>query len=104
MYANIAMVDYPYPTSFLADLPAFPARIFCSNVTSPLIKQLNTDEEIVKRIVKGTNVFFNYTGHTECFDTGSEGKSQTMKCFILKFEIFRYTKSRYIRMVISILY
>jgi len=81
MYANIAMVDYPYPTSFLADLPAFPVRIFCSNVTSSLIKQLNTDEEIVKRIIKGTNVFFNYTGHTECFDTGSEGKSQTMKRF-----------------------
>jgi lysosomal Pro-X carboxypeptidase len=71
MYANIAMVNYPYPTSFLADLPAFPARVFCANVTSSVG---NTDEDIVKRIIKGTNVFFNYTGHTECFDTGSQGK------------------------------
>lgn len=75
MYGNIAMVDYPYPTSFLADLPAFPARVFCSNVTSSSFRRRrNDDEEIVKRIVKGTNVFFNYTGHTECFDTGSQGK------------------------------
>ena len=74
MYGNIAMVDYPYPTSFLSDLPAFPARVFCANVTSSLLKTTNDDEDIIKRIVKGTNVFFNYTGHTECFDTGSQGK------------------------------
>jgi lysosomal Pro-X carboxypeptidase len=74
MYGNLAMVDYPYPTSFLADLPAFPARVFCANVTAPSLRRIRDDEDIVKRIVKGTNVFFNYTGHTECFDTGSQGK------------------------------
>jgi lysosomal Pro-X carboxypeptidase len=73
MYANIAMVDYPYPTSFLADLPAFPARVFCANVTSSSMKEIDTDEETIKRIVRGVNVFFNYTGQTECFNTGSEG-------------------------------
>jgi lysosomal Pro-X carboxypeptidase len=71
MYANIAMVDYPYPTSFLADLPAFPARVFCANVTSSSMEDIDTDEETVKRIIRGVNVFFNYSGHTECFDTGS---------------------------------
>ena len=106
MYANIAMVDYPYPTSFLADLPAFPARVFCANVTSSLTEEINTDEETVKRIVKGTNVFFNYTGHTECFDTGLEGKKILNLVFlalILKY-LFRYTKCRYFRLVISIMY
>ncbi|CAF1922453.1 unnamed protein product [Rotaria magnacalcarata] len=74
MYGNIAMVDYPYPTSFLADLPAFPARVFCSNVTSAILRlRKNDDEDVVRRIIKGTNVFFNYTGQTECFDTGSQG-------------------------------
>ena len=74
MYGNMAMVDYPYPTSFLADLPAFPARVFCANVTQPTLKAIEDDVDIVKRIVKGANVFFNYTGHTDCFDTGSQGK------------------------------
>ncbi len=104
MYANIAMVNYPYPTSFLADLPAFPARVFCANVTSSVVKEINTDEEIVKRIIKGTNVFFNYTGHTECFDTGSQGEKKTNVFLLSIFEIFRYTKSRCIRLVISIVY
>jgi lysosomal Pro-X carboxypeptidase len=75
MYGDIAMVDYPYPTSFLADLPAFPVRVFCANVTSPTLNQIKDDEDIVKRIVKGTNVFFNYTGHTQCFDTGYQGEN-----------------------------
>ena len=74
MYGNIAMVDYPYPTSFLADLPAFPARVYCANVTASSLDRVNDDIDIVQRIVRGTNVFFNYTGHTECFDTGSQGK------------------------------
>lgn len=73
------MVNYPYPTSFLADLPAFPARVFCANVTQSSMKMLNDDEDIVKRIVKGVNVFFNYTGHTQCFDTGSQGKESINK-------------------------
>jgi hypothetical protein len=58
MYANIAMVDYP-----------FPGRVFCANVTSSFMEEIQTDEDIVKRIVKGVNVFFNYTGYTECFNT-----------------------------------
>ena len=74
MYGNIAIVDYPYPTSFLADLPAFPARVYCANVTASSLDRVNDDIDIVQRIVRGTNVFFNYTGHTECFDTGSQGK------------------------------
>ncbi len=74
MYGDIAMVNYPYPTSFLADLPGFPVRVYCANVTEPILRRIRDDEDIVKRIVKGTNVFFNYTGDTQCFDTGSQGK------------------------------
>lgn len=82
MYANVAMVDYPYPTSFLADLPAFPIRILCANVTSSVFEAIDTDEETIKRIVRGVNVFFNYTGRTQCFDTGSEGISTTVSSFL----------------------
>lgn len=86
MYGNIAMVDYPYPTSFLADLPAFPARVFCANVTESSEKMSNDDEDIAKRIVKGVNVFFNYTGHTQCFDTGSQGRLMFNEILLLFFE------------------
>ena len=81
MYANVAMVDYPYPTSFLSDLPAFPIRILCANVTSSVFDGIDTDEETVKRIVRGVNVFFNYTGKTPCFDTGSEGMPMIISSF-----------------------
>ncbi|CAF1000335.1 unnamed protein product, partial [Didymodactylos carnosus] len=72
MYGNFAMVDYPYETSFLSDLPAYPVRVFCANVTQASFKE-NDDTDIVKRIVTGVNVYFNYTGTTKCFDIGSQG-------------------------------
>ncbi|CAF2905785.1 unnamed protein product [Rotaria sp. Silwood2] len=59
MYTNIAIYNYPYATTFIADLPAFPARAFCAQVTSPPLGTTLTDEEIVRRIAKGTNVYFN---------------------------------------------
>lgn len=95
MYGNLAMVDYPYATSFLADLPAFPIKVFCANVTSATLRlRMKDDEDIVRRIVKGTNVFFNYTGQTDCFDTGSQGKQQITKSLLLHCENhFRFTKS-----------
>ncbi|CAF0897352.1 unnamed protein product [Didymodactylos carnosus] len=72
MYGNFAMVDYPYETSFLSELPAYPIRVFCSNVTqTPMIK--NDDVDIIQHIIKGVNVYFNYTGKTECFDIESQG-------------------------------
>ncbi|CAF3465617.1 unnamed protein product [Rotaria sp. Silwood1] len=72
MYDNIAIYDYPYPTSFISDLPGFPARAFCAHVTSPSLGTTINDEEIVRRIAKGTNVYFNNSGHVECLNTGSQ--------------------------------
>ena len=77
MYAQIGMADYPYPTSFISELPAFPIRVLCANVTSPTLGHIRDDEDIVKRIAKGANVYFNYSGDTECFDTDSQGKKQS---------------------------
>ena len=76
MYGNMAVIDYPYPTSFFIDLPAFPIRVFCSYLTSPLSRlRKNDDENVVRQIIQATNVLFNYTGQSKCFETGSQSKS-----------------------------
>lgn len=32
VYGNLAMVNYPYASQFLAPLPAYPVREFCSHL------------------------------------------------------------------------
>lgn len=36
VYGNLAMVNYPYSTSFLAPLPAFPVMEFCSRFSNKI--------------------------------------------------------------------
>ena len=36
VYGNLAMVNYPYESQFLAPLPAFPVREFCSHLAVKL--------------------------------------------------------------------
>eukprot|EP00105_Crassostrea_gigas_P020096 XP_011438787.1 PREDICTED: lysosomal Pro-X carboxypeptidase-like [Crassostrea gigas] len=62
----LAMVDYPYPSKFLAPLPAWPVKETCR----PILTPLNGDNLIIG-MAKAMNVFYNYTGSTSCFDIGS---------------------------------
>lgn len=62
----LAMVDYPYPSKFLAPLPAWPVKETCRPISTPL----NGDNLIIGT-AKAMNVFYNYTGSTSCFDIGS---------------------------------
>lgn len=36
VYGNIAMMNYPYGTNFIAQLPAYPVREFCNRLKVPL--------------------------------------------------------------------
>nr|CAH7739327.1 unnamed protein product [Callosobruchus chinensis] len=64
IYINLAMVNYPYPTSFLAPLPAHPIREFCSRLNKPY----KTDAEMLASIGSAIGVFTNFTGTIKCND------------------------------------
>ncbi|XP_048773111.2 lysosomal Pro-X carboxypeptidase-like isoform X2 [Ostrea edulis] len=63
----LTMVDYPYPSSFLAPLPAWPVKAACRPLSTPL-----SGDNLIMGAVKAMNVYFNYTGTTPCFDIGTE--------------------------------
>ncbi|XP_059157190.1 lysosomal Pro-X carboxypeptidase-like isoform X2 [Physella acuta] len=74
MYVNFAMVNYPYPADFLAQLPAWPVKVACSFLNEPL-----QGKPLLVALSKVSNLYFNYTGSTKCVNwtstdsTGSLG-------------------------------
>ena len=70
MYGSIAMMDYPYSTSFLMPLPGYPVQAVCDNINLEGSTNKNKDEnkKIVDQIVAGASIYYNYTGETKCLD------------------------------------
>lgn len=66
VYGNLAMVNYPYPTSFLANLPAYPVREFCGQFSDAL-----NDTDILPSLSRALQVYTNYTGKLNCTDISS---------------------------------
>jgi len=64
MWTNIAMMDYPYPTSFLVPLPGNPVNAVCDKLT----KLYNNDTDLLTSIFAATSVYFNYTGNAKCLN------------------------------------
>ncbi|CCD62538.1 Prolyl carboxy peptidase like protein 5 [Caenorhabditis elegans] len=54
----MAMVNYPYPTSFLSSLPAWPVKEACKSASQPG----KTQEESAEQLYKIVNLYYNYTG------------------------------------------
>ncbi|XP_019634121.1 PREDICTED: lysosomal Pro-X carboxypeptidase-like [Branchiostoma belcheri] len=57
---NLAMVDYPYPASFLEPLPAWPIKEVCSLITKSL--------DVLEGIAAGATLYYNYTGQATCLN------------------------------------
>jgi lysosomal Pro-X carboxypeptidase len=60
-YIYLAMVDYPYPTSFLQPLPGWPLNVGCSQV-------LKYQTNLLEAMYQGPAVFYNTSGTTKCMD------------------------------------
>ncbi|GFN81535.1 lysosomal pro-x carboxypeptidase-like [Plakobranchus ocellatus] len=73
LYVNYAMVDYPYPTSFLADLPGWPIKEACKSLLKPL-----SGKPLLQALSKVTGLYFNYTGNAKCIDWKESGSTPTL--------------------------
>ncbi|XP_040195902.1 lysosomal Pro-X carboxypeptidase [Rana temporaria] len=65
IWINLAMVEYPYPASFLEPLPAWPIKEVCKHLKNPNLD----DKGLLQNIFQAINVYFNYTGGTPCLNT-----------------------------------
>ncbi|XP_068120862.1 lysosomal Pro-X carboxypeptidase [Hyperolius riggenbachi] len=63
-WVNLAMVDYPYPASFLEPLPAWPIKEVCKHLRNPKLE----DKALLQNIFEAINVYYNYTGDTSCLN------------------------------------
>ncbi|XP_060066717.1 lysosomal Pro-X carboxypeptidase-like [Ylistrum balloti] len=61
---NLAMVDYPYPASFLEPLPGWPIKAVCG----PLSNEVVDDVALIEALSKAVKVYYNYTGQAKCLD------------------------------------
>jgi lysosomal Pro-X carboxypeptidase len=64
VFGNLAMANYPYETSFLANLPAFPVRQFCGQID----KLFEKHEDLLVAFNNALQVYTNYTGDKKCLD------------------------------------
>lgn len=74
IYGNLAMVNYPYPTDFLAPLPGHPVKEFCNNFSNKTLE----GKPLITALGKALQVYTNFTGNIKCLSmnqTTSIGES-----------------------------
>ncbi|KAI3384049.1 hypothetical protein SNEBB_004123 [Seison nebaliae] len=65
-YGNLAMIDYPYAATFLADLPPWPVKEVCSAMTN---SKMENDDNVLEAIANGIFIYTNYSGGAgKCFN------------------------------------
>ncbi|KAL1438563.1 hypothetical protein MTO96_047922 [Rhipicephalus appendiculatus] len=64
LYANLAMVNYPYDNSFLAPVPGHPVREACKFLN----RTFDNDDALLEGLYQAISIFQNYTGQTQCND------------------------------------
>ncbi|CBY35176.1 unnamed protein product [Oikopleura dioica] len=68
VWGTLAMMDYPYPTNFVGDVPGWPVNVACSHLDHDI-----NQEELLEPLRDAASVYYNYTGDLACLDLGDEG-------------------------------
>ena len=75
LWTNVAMMDYPYPTTFLMPLPGYPVHEVCKVIMARLTQDSPNEKNIVHAIAGGVNIYNNYTGNiSKVFKIGLDHK------------------------------
>jgi len=64
----MAMVDYPYPTSFVEPLPAWPVTYSCSQSKAAFEAKEGDKYQSLFAIEAAGATFYNYAGQLDCLD------------------------------------
>jgi len=62
--STTAMVNYPYATTFLADLPANPVNVTCDRATQLI--HPTTPYDYMISLASANSVFYNYSANQTC--------------------------------------
>ncbi|VDN06256.1 unnamed protein product [Thelazia callipaeda] len=64
IFESMAMVNYPYPSNYLTELPGWPVKVACGFFNST---QKVSAEESAQSMYALMNLYYNYTGKRETF-------------------------------------
>jgi len=67
-WGSMAMMDYPYPTNFMGNVPAWPVTEACKHLDQPY-----KPEDLISQIKDAASVYYNYTGDMKCLNLGGSG-------------------------------
>ncbi|KAJ0984302.1 hypothetical protein J5N97_002658 [Dioscorea zingiberensis] len=62
-FASTAMVDYPTPANFMADLPAYPVKEMCRAIDG-----FPARVSKLPKVFAAASIYYNYSGTEKCFD------------------------------------
>uniref|UniRef100_A0A182YSG0 Lysosomal Pro-X carboxypeptidase n=1 Tax=Anopheles stephensi TaxID=30069 RepID=A0A182YSG0_ANOST len=66
VYGNLAMINYPYESNFLAPVPAYPVREFCGRLDKNY-----TGVELLDHLQSALSIYYNYDGKASCLNINS---------------------------------